>query len=80
MIVLVVFNRLCNRLDAEAERSFKLEYELIIDSPPHVVIVVCLIFRLVQLVPWVVFEALDVYTLLRVCLENFRYYVFGLRR
>ena len=71
MIMLVVFNCFCNRFDAETKRSFKLDHEFIINRSPHVVIVVCLIFRLVQLVPWMVFQALDVNTLLWICLENF---------
>ena len=72
VVVLVVLNCLCNRLDTEPERSFEFEHKLIVDSPSHVVVVVGLTLRLVELVPWVVLQPLDVDAFLWIGLENFR--------
>ena len=72
VVVLIVLNCLCNRLNTEPERSFEFEHKLIVDGPSHVVVVVGLAFRLMELVPWVVLEPLYVDALLRVGLENLR--------
>ena len=60
MVVLVVFNSSLNRLCAEAERGFKLHDKFLIDCAWHSVEVVVLGLGLVQTVPWVFFEALNI--------------------
>ena len=72
VVMLVVLNRLCNRLNTEPERSFEFEHKLIVDSPSRVVVVVGLTLRLMELVPWVVLQPLDVDAFLWIGLENFR--------
>ena len=70
--MLVVLNCLCNRLNTEPERSLEFEDQLIVDCPSHVVVVVRLTLRLMELVPWVVLQPLYVDALLWIGLENFR--------
>ena len=72
VVMLVVLNCLCNRLNTEPERSLEFEYKLIVHGPSHVVVVVGLTFRLMELVPWVVLQPLYVDALLWIGLENLR--------
>ena len=69
--MLVVLNRPFNRLDAKTKRGFHLRNEFLIDTARHRVVVEVVVLWLVQTVPRVLLEALNVDSFVRISHKNF---------
>ena len=58
--MLVVFNCALNAVDAETQRGFHLHHEFVIHRPSHRMVPIVLVLGLVELIPGVLLEPVNV--------------------
>lgn len=70
VIVLVVFNCALNAVDAEAQRGFHFHHQFVIHRPSLSMVPIVLVLRLVELIPGVLLESVNIDAFVWICHEN----------